>query len=271
MVLFLHAWQATNPNEYPNWISHMVRKGYVVVWVQYQAGLAAVWNYPKHAEAAWKDALKRLQYNYAEAHVRPEIARSGDLKTAFVGHSAGAYIAAIIAAKIGRTGDGPVPSAVVSIEPGRRGLIPTTENFATIDPATKFVMVVGDVDDVVCTSTATFVWNSMIQIPDENKDYLLVRSDTRGYPAQLGNHFFPNNTGTYDTAAVDARDYYVSYKLSVAALNCALKGTDCEYALGNGDPRQLDMGKWSDGVAVKPLGWIANPDSLVPIPACVGR
>ena len=113
VVLFLHAWQATNPNEYPNWISHMVRKGYVVESVQYQAGLAAVWNYPKHAEAARKDALKRLQDNYAEAHVRPEIARSGDLKTAFVGHSAGAYIAAIIAAKIGRTGDGPVPSAVV--------------------------------------------------------------------------------------------------------------------------------------------------------------
>lgn len=265
VVLFLHAWQANNPIEYAFLISHIVRKGHIVVWVQYQSGIVATWNYARHAEVAWLDALGRLQTDPA-GRVRPERDSTGQMKTAFVGHSAGGLLSAIIAAKAGRSWPAmPLPAAVVAFVPGRLGLIPTFEDFANIDPQTKLVMVVGDIDNVVCTGTATFIWDHTPQIPDENKDYLMVVTDTRGTPAQLGNHYFPTNTGVFDTAPLDARDFYITYKLSVGALNCAFRGTDCDYAIGNGSALQTDMGRWSDGVQIKPLAWVSDPSTL---PVC---
>ena len=123
-------------------------------------------------------------------------------------------------------------------------------------------LVVGDEDTIVCQSTAKHIWDSTPQIFEENKDFMLVRSDYRGRPAQVANHFFPSNVRFGDTADVDARDFFVTYKLSVGALNCAFRGTDCEFALGNGSNEQVDMGEWSDGTLVKEMAWIENPATL---------
>ncbi|MFB3827319.1 MAG: alpha/beta hydrolase fold domain-containing protein [Bryobacteraceae bacterium] len=257
VVLFLHGVFALDPSYYANWMNHIVRKGYVVVWVQYQAGTTPTWRYIANAEVAWKDALKRLD-NPAEQHVRPERDNNGAYMTGVGGHSAGAFLAMVLAARATRTFTAlPQPKAIFAIEPGST-LIPG-EDFYRIPSATKLLLLAGEDDTVVCLQTAVNMWTKTAQIPDPNRDFLLARSDARGTPAQIANHFFPNNDGYRDTAAIDARDYFITYRLSVAVLNCAFRGTDCHIGLGNGSAAQTDLGLWSDGVPVKPLQWTASP------------
>jgi pimeloyl-ACP methyl ester carboxylesterase len=186
----------------------------------------------------------------------------GEIKTAIIGHSMGGYLSAILAARAAHSENAiPSPDAIVAIEPGGLGWI-SPEDLGEIDPETKMIVVVGDEDEVVAKSTAVAIWKNTLQIPDKNRDFLLVQSDYHGSPEQIANHYFPNTTGYGDTAAVDARDFYVTFKLSVGALECAFRDTDCEYALGNGSFEQVDMGQWSDGQPMKAMVWVEDPNEL---------
>jgi len=267
VVLFLHGWAAIAQKQYYYWIQHIVRQGYIVVWVQYQRDeiienpkMTLFTAYVTTVIKVWRDALKRL--DSAKLPVKPEKDGYGIIKTAFVGHSVGAYLCTIIAGKALKLSKRiPIPYAVVAVEPGIVGLIPSGP-FDFMHPDTRVVLVVGDEDDLVCKSTAVAVWNRLGNTADENKDFLLVVSDYHGFPQQIAHHYFPNTSGARDTTAVDARDFYVTFKLSVGALNCAFKGTDCEYALGNGSEQQVSMGQWSDGQPVQPMVWIEDPNFL---------
>ncbi|OEU83153.1 MAG: hypothetical protein BA865_15915 [Desulfobacterales bacterium S5133MH4] len=259
VVLFIHGWLAYKPKAYLGWMEHMVKKGYIVVWVQYDAFLSPFRNFADHAMETWKDALNRLDTNF---HVRPEKDLMGQIKTAIIGHSIGGSLSAILAARAADTRNGmPEPYAIVAVEPGGLRWLPN-EDLGKIDPETKMVIVVGDEDKVVAKLTAVAIWKNTLQIPDKNRDFLLVQSDYHGSPEQIANHYFPNTNGYRDTAAVDARDFYVTFKLSVGALECAFRDTDCEYALGNGSFEQVDMGQWSDGQPMNAMVWVEDPNEL---------
>ena len=262
VVLFMHGWLAYWHGSYLEWMAHIVKKGYIVVWVQYDAFLRPFRTFADHAMETWKGALNRLEAHWwSKRHVTPERDEMGEIKTAIIGHSMGGYLSVILGARAADSRNGmPRPYAIVAIEPGGLGWIPS-ENLGDMDPETKMVIVVGDEDDVVCKSTAIAIWN-YTQIPDENRDFLLVQSDDWGSPAQISNHFFPDTIGFRDTAALDARDFFITFKLSVAALNCAFSGTDCEYALGDGSNKQVFMGEWSDGRPVRPMIWVEDPLGL---------
>ena len=257
VVLFLHGWLGNQLRAYEPWIEHIARKGYTVVWARFDAGLDPFTVLPDSAHVAWRDALSRLQGS--GDHVPPAIDESGEIKTAYVGHSIGAYISTILAARARDAWNGiPIPHAIAAFTPGGFGYVPY-EDLGAIDPDTRMVIVVGDEDTNVCGLTAKEIWRNTPQISASDRDFLLVKSDRHGRPRQVANHFFPGNGGFGDTATVDGRDYYVTYKLSVALLNCAFAGTDCDVALGDGNVQQLTMGEWSDGVPVTPMQWIADP------------
>jgi predicted esterase len=263
VVLFLHGLGALDPETYSAWIEHMVRKGYVVVWAQYQrkfthGSVTLPEGFARNASAAWIDALGRLTTGL---HVRPAEDALGAAKTAIVGHSLGAFVSVVVGASAANPLNGmPAPEAIVAVEPGGMHFIPSGD-LGAIPPETKMLVVVGDQDFVVCKATAVGVWEATAQIPDENRNFLLVKSDRHGSPAQIANHFFPVANLDHPVS-VDARDFFVTFKLSVAALNCAFDGTDCSYALGNGAPEQVDMGAWSDGVPVEPMVLVPDPADL---------
>jgi hypothetical protein len=264
VVLFLHGWLAYRPEAYMGWMRHMVRKGYIVVWAQYDQ-IQPFTTFADKAVEVWTHALQRLESPRPwESHVTPARGTGGEILTGIVGHSAGGYLAAIVAARAAASSVIPEPKVVVAIEPGAYGWIPT-EDLGAIDPDTCLVVAVGSDDDVVCGLTAVEIWRRTSQIPDVLRDFLVVRSDAHGAPALLSNHYFANTTGRRDTAAVDARDFYVTYKLSVAGLNCGMYGTDSEYAIGNGAAEQVGMGQWSDGTDVVPMDWIDDPLSQLPV------
>lgn len=275
VVLFLHGYFAKNLKTYDFWMRHMAQKGYIVVWVQYDVGSTLPTNYLSHVLVTWQDALKRLENEPFENHVRPERDESGEPKTALVGHSIGAYLAVGVAATASEENGLiwllPRPWVMVLIEPGGWHILPTPSMHA-IRPETKMLCLVADEDEVVCKETGINLWSRTSQIPAENKDFLFLFSDDHGQPEQIANHYFPNTTGYNDTDAVDGRDFYVTYKLSVGALNCAFRGEDCLYAFGHGSPQQLDMGEWSDGTDRIPMVRLEDPTGLqttctdVPIP-----
>lgn len=272
VVLFLHGFNAVDPFVYQSWIEHIVRKGYVVVWVQYQEqgrrlNLTLPRNFEKNAASAWIAALGRLQ---TSTHVRPARDASGQMLTGIVGHSLGGFLSAVLAARAADPLNGmPAPFAVVAIEPGGLDLVPSAD-FGAILPETKLLVVIGDEDGIVCSRAAVNLWETTAQIPDANRDFLLALSDRRGRPAQIANHFFPAAKPSAPTT-VDARDFFITYKLSVAALNCAFEGSDCSYAFGDGAPEQLDMGLWSDEVPVVPLVWVEDPAQVHPTCQTPGR
>jgi len=104
-------------------------------------------------------------------------------------------------------------------------------------------------------------------------------TDDRGFPSLIANHRAPtapdkeydngegdltnprsdrssggagSETDSPRNPAVNALDYYGTWKLFDALCDAAFYGKSREYALGN-TPQQRFMGKWSDGVAVKEL------------------
>lgn len=262
VVLFLHGYNGLQPKSYGAWIEHLVKKGYTVVWAQYQAtNLTFPWFYAQNARTAWIDALERLD---TEAlHVRPERDYKGYYKTAIVGHSVGAYVGTNLAAIAADETNGiPEPYAVIAFEPGGLNIVPKGP-LSKIDDDTKFIVVVGNHDDVVCKSTAVFLWNEVTSVPEANRDFLLVRSDNHGSPEVIAHHYFPPTFGfSSEAEGLDVLDFFATFKLSVGALRCAWKGVDCEYAVGHGSPEQLYMGEWSDGQPFKPMEWIENPNQL---------
>ncbi len=261
VVLFLHGWLAYNPRAYRGWMEHMVKMGHTVVWVQYDRFLRPFNVLAQNAGITWKDALARLDRSF-ETHVRPQRDESGEILAAMVGHSIGGSLAVILAAASTHAPYGlPVPRAVVSVTPGGKTFLPWVDP-GLLDPSTVMVVVVGTEDKLVCKETAVSIWESTPQIPDENRDFLLAVSDSWGIPEQLGNHYFPNTSGYQDTAQIDARDFGITYKLSVGALDCVFRGINCSYAIGDGAPEQIDMGRWSDGQPVAPLQWIEDPSTL---------
>ncbi len=258
VVLLSPGYGAWLPDQYKGWIDHMVKMGYTVVWARADQTLFAVWNFVPDAEAAWTDALQRVSSD--SSLVPPALDSLQQPLTAMAGHSLGGWVTMSMAARAGRGGAGyPSPKAVVAIVPGQ-GFMPN-EDFSDIAPSTKLVMTLADQDMFVCGESIKKIWDDTAQIPEANKDVLLVQSEKRWIFDFKADHGYP--TGLFGFGAgVNNLDFHGVWKLAVGAMNCGIYGEDCEYALGNGSPIQVETGAWSDGQPAKPLVWIAKPSQL---------
>ena len=115
VVIFLHGWGGMNPLYYGSWIDHIVKRGNIVVFPRYQAGLLTRREafIPNTLDAV-KAAFKQLQTEPGHArHVSPDLD-----KVAVVGHSLGGVLAASVAALAHESGL-PRIRAVMAVEPDR--------------------------------------------------------------------------------------------------------------------------------------------------------
>ena len=292
VVVFLHGWGAMVPDLYWGWIRHIVLKGNIVIYPRYQAGLTTPpAEMTDHAVAAVWEALRELQ---SGRHVRPELD-----KVAFVGHSLGGVIAANMAARAGATGVLPVPAALMVVQPGdppltdlpvARGQPSIMEDYRSIASQTLMLVVVGDEDRTVGEKTAKLIFQRAGAAPP-NKNYVVLRSDRRGEPPLVADHYTPMAmppagegdepppvarpwvqalalrlygllTGQPDVGrrlrTADALDFYGLWKLFDALTDAAFYLRNREVALGD-TPEQRFMGVWSDGVPVRELEvWTAE-------------
>ena len=255
VVVLLHGYTALDPLYLQAWIDHIARKGRVVIFPDYQVD----------------DPLGEPPLEYTGNMIDGVTAALAELETgehvettleglAVAGYSMGGVLALNYAAMAESLGL-PVPVAVMAVTPG--GCIgcggPGGSNafgvpyrdLSRIDPDTKLLLVAGEDDDFVGARPAEIAWEQTGQIRDENRDYLIARSDDHGSPALVADHGFPSNAGV--SGEVDALDWYGTFKWLDGLIVCAEQPDICERTMNGGDI-QLDMGEWSDGTpVVKPL------------------
>jgi hypothetical protein len=89
-------------------------------------------------------------------------------------------------------------------------------------------------------------------IPSANKAFMVVHSDRYGDERLEAEHVSPLSSGEDD---VDAIDFWAIYRMADALAACSFEQdhAGCEIALGNGMPRQIEMGRWPDGEPVTPM------------------
>ena len=237
VVVFLQGFGPVIAESYQGWIDHIVKKGSIVIFPAYTASgeiPESSRDLTENALTAVEAALKELQRGQ---HVRPERDHF-----ALVGHSCGGVIAANIAA-LAASRKLPTPSALM---PTSAGCNTPPEDYSQIPASIRMVIMLPE-SGVAGNAFSKYLWDHTPQIPLENKDYLILRSDFHGRPALIADHNTPV-TG-HDGSKTNALDYYGTWKVFEALTCCAWYGTNCDYALGGG-PNQITMGSWSDGQAV---------------------
>lgn len=258
VVVFVHGFAATNPRTYGAWIEHIVRRGAIVVYPRFQRGIIPrPATFTPNAVIAVREAMAQLA---TAQHVRPDLAR-----VAVIGHSVGGLIAANLAALAHQEGL-PRPRALFAVQPGSAELgVGEVElaDLAAIHAETLVLTLAGDSDSISGEADARRIFRGASAVPPQNKNCLLVLSDTHGAPALRANHLLPLATDDRygDEVAyrevpsnreADALDYYGTWKLFDGLCDAAFEGRNREYALGD-TPEQRFMGNWSDGRAVRPL------------------
>jgi hypothetical protein len=261
VVLFLHALFAYNPQTYAKLMQQMVMKGYTVVWPMYDAGFQKPDKFANNAMFAWMDALHRLEVYEEEGHVKPARTQDGRLKTAFMGHSTGGYLSAILATRaVYWENEMEIPFLVVMLTPGNFGTSPD-EHFEDMDPDTWLIVAIGEEDIAVSREKQVSFWNEISHLHPDRREFLLVQSDPHGFPPLEANHAFPKTSG--QEGEEDALDFFGAYKFALGGLNCVFYNVSCDYAFGSGSEQQTYMGEWSDGTEVRRTLWVEDPNSLL--------
>jgi len=258
LIVFLHGYFGTDPAAYRSWIDHLVRHGAVVLFPDYQPLNAPLFercpnvcseaDLPTlpHMLAAVRAALAELATG---DHVAVDLARVGA-----VGYSWGGMLASQYAARAEAEGL-PVPGALMAVTPGC--ICDFAAGLETVPASTRVILLVGTQDTVVGEIFARPMWAGLSAVPLDRRDYVRLASDRHGRPPLVADHNLPQTDGPM--IALDAYDWYGTWKLFDALTGCNFAETDCDVALGN-TPAQRFMGLWSDGVPVQEPVVTDDPD-----------
>jgi hypothetical protein len=241
-------------------------RGNIVLWPNYQDNLLTpTRQFVPNAIAAVKSGIQILQSG--KYSVRPDLDR-----VAVAGHSAGGMVAAGIAARAVAE-DLPKMKALMPVLPGdsRRGgraSVPLAD-LSTLPADTLLLVLVGQEDTSVGTYDGERILHESTLVPASNKALFMLHSDDHGSPELVANHYTPSamlnanglfakeptkpafGRNTINIGVVDALDYFGTWRLLDRLLDAAFASEGKNRLFQ--DPSILDMGTWSDGVAVKRL------------------
>jgi pimeloyl-ACP methyl ester carboxylesterase len=258
LVIFNHGLGQINPKVHAGWITHLVRKGNIVIYPKYQDDLnTPTDSFMLFAADGIKLAIAEMEQ---VGYVAPRLNNF-----AMVGHSYGGAISANLAYLYLDYGLPQVKALMVA--QGYYGtdmLLPSYRNFPY---DTKMQLVVGSSDDTVDSTFARLLMDSA-NVDPLFKNYIKHFPDNHNpafAEAVSAEHTDPiciSPLNDYDSGEsnfwvlgaeffnkIDLVDYYCYWKLSEALLDCTFYGQNCEYAFGD-TPEQRFMGLWSDSVPV---------------------
>lgn len=250
LVIFLHGFTAVDPKTYRAWIDHIVRRGAVVVYPDYQTLNPFTLRPDEYLGNAMRAVRDVLGVAAEPGHTPVDPARVG-----VVGHSVGGILTADYAAEAGASGL-PVPSVMMPVAPGGcRGCgqgpdflgVPISD-LSTIPETVRAIVVVGADDESVGETGAKTLWAAMPRVSLDRRDYVIIQSDGHGAPPLTADHLFTQ--GEVGGGDVDALDWFGSWKFFDALTGCAFAKVGCDTLNGSG--AETFMGMWSDGVPVKP-------------------
>jgi dienelactone hydrolase len=258
VVVFLHGWFAVNPGFYGAWIDHLVRDGRIVIFPRYQNDVGTMpQDFLPNTLAAIRDALGVLHDGVG--HVRPDPARF-----ALIGHSAGANLAAQVAAIASDPyADVPLPQALITVMPGQ--IIPMPEpSLSHISATTLMIVVVGEEDLVVGDLRGRQIFAEATAVERSRKRFILFRSDRHGFPPLIADHAAPtgvhprldNGEGIFRSfqlslSDVNALDRAGFWRITDLTLAAAFNGKTLDDVTRDHDQFR-HLGFWSDGRKVNP-------------------
>lgn len=268
VVVFIHGLGETNPKLYGAFIKHLVRKGNIVIYPRYQRDLNS--DNATFSDSCAKGIQRALDTLQQPGHVKPR------LQNFFIlGHSVGGILTANMSTRYAMYGL-PKPLTAFSMQPGAQIAALLLNNYNTMDADIKYLVLVGTDDIIVGTTTGQQLYNETTSIPTSHKNLIQHYADTYGNPDITATHFDPlAGDAAFDngesnlfilasgSGPVDAYDYYCTWKLQDALMDCALHGTNCDVAFGD-TYQQKFMGNWSDGTPVRPLVVTPSNNNAIP-------
>lgn len=268
VVVFIHGLGETNPKLYGAFIKHLVRKGNIVIYPRYQKDLNS--DNATFSDSCAKGIQRALDTLQKPGHVKPR------LQNFFIlGHSVGGILTANMSTRYAMYGL-PKPLTAFSMQPGAQIAALLLNNYNTMDSDIKYLVLVGTDDIIVGTTTGQQLYNETTSIPTSHKNLIQHYADTYGNPDITATHFDPlAGDAAFDngesnlfilasgSGPVDAYDYYCTWKLQDALMDCALHGTNCDVAFGD-TYQQKFMGNWSDGTPVRPLVVTPSNNNAIP-------
>lgn len=271
VILFVHGTRAMNPYDYGGWIEHLVRKGNVVIYPIFEH--EGRWKALRDSnEAALKRALKATKEAIQDLQESSPIKLRLD-RFAITGHSFGGGLSAQIAARAKGSGL-PEPKAVMPVQPGWHGKEEMPLDALKGIPSTALVLILeGDRDQFEDTRQGNDIYNSIPQVPEDRKRFIVFQTDEHGETPLIADHsspLAPNPdygkpltrkdrrgrgfaemlTGMRE-GEEDVLDYLGYWKLFDSLCEAAFNGETIEKVVGT--ESTISMGEWSDGTPVKKL------------------
>ncbi|GEM_PF-471973 len=245
-------WHGTNQNSdslkvpagHLLFIEHLAKKGYTVVFPLYQYGGNTL-PFEQQLENGGHVVSLALAELQTGNHPRPFLNSDYQIRYAMTGASRGGGMTLNVAAFY-QTLNLPPAEALCAFVPS------AGKQLEQIPVETK-VLIVSAENDSVNKEAHSIAWQGISHIPCQHKNFLQVNSDDHGVPPLIAEHEFTGSgSNPADSTKLNTLDFYGAWKLAVALFNCTFYGTDCEYCLTSSDSI-TDMGRWSDGVPVKPI------------------
>jgi hypothetical protein len=245
-VLFLsHGYLANDPSLFSDLIQHFVSQGHIVVFAEY-CGLDTT--------DLDGDAYVIVDAGFEQAATEAPIALRGDLgRVGFMGHSMGGGMVPYLLQQAEPRGWGDESIWAVLLAPYWALAV---GDEATIDvPEDLHALVVSFDEDAVNDNAIAAEIFVALDMPLEDKDYVLVQGDAHGEPALVADHVLPQtkeSTSDDTPRPDDALRIYGVYRNANALAACAMFGTHC-------DVDRTFMGVWSDEVPVTPATVTDSP------------
>lgn len=254
VVVFIHGLGETNPKLYGAFIKHLVRKGNIVIYPRYQKDLNS--DNSTFSDSCAKGILRALDTLQLPGHVKPRLNHYFIL-----GHSVGGILTANMSTLYAQYGL-PKPLTAFSMQPGANISTILLGDYSGFEADIKYLILVGNDDIIVGTTTGEMLFNETTSIPTSHKNLVKHFADSHGSPTIGATHFEPlAGDAAFDNGEsnlfilasgngpVDAFDYYATWKFQDALMDCALNNQHCDMAFGD-TPEQKSLGNWSDGTPV---------------------
>jgi pimeloyl-ACP methyl ester carboxylesterase len=258
LVVFLHGFGAVDPWFYRAWIDHLVGRGAVVIFPDFQQILPPVIAPDTYLDNVYGAVETALIDSGSRGRTPIDPAR-----TAVVGHSVGGVLAAAYAAGAAAAGL-PAPLAMMLVQPGGcrecdqgpSAFGTPLGDLSTVPAEIRAIVITGKDDRSVGETAARLIWAGIGHVPAAQRDYVVVRSDEHGSPDLDADHMQPLTAGPF--AELDVLDWGALWKPLDLLLACAFDGEGCATANG-GSMTQRDLGVWSDGTPVVTPIYTSDP------------
>eukprot|EP00752_Nemacystus_decipiens_P014001 g12437.t1 len=251
VVFFVHGFNATHPRTYDAWIRHLVRRGNVVIYPQYQAGnLVDPTTFTDEAAKALRQALQKMD---GKRHAKVD-----RQQLTMIGHSLGGTIIANLAARPRHFGI-PTPGALMPLQSGDTradtglgSLLPSiTEDHSTIPAGTLMLIVDVANDYFVSPKAGQRLYDNAKQVHTNDKRRLLLYTDDHGEPAIVADHSLPTGWSLGQGGFTRVNTYDIALWQWFDALQAAAEGDEVSREEGSGKTMKIGLAQMDSGADVQ--------------------